>query len=277
MAEALKNELAEAEKEIATIKATLRLLGPAGEGSSEAESNSLSIFLLKMEGLPEGAKPTLQLQLSSPVEEASVSEVFNPALEEVPENMKATFRGAETGQATLTVSAKDADIPLGSSEPLDLSLLTEFDAMSSKKEYIVEKAVPILAEGQTEGDPVCTASLQILYEPSAAERREQLYDKLAVATKKKSAVVEKLRQASHDNRQMATRPAGPPSPAVKPGFLNKAKKEPEPSKLQVWMDRFNRYLGPESIVRKAKNYFIFFGTMAFFHFQGHALALPPPV
>jgi len=233
-------------------------------------------YHVQMEGLPESAKPTLSLQLSSPVEEAALTDIFDPNVAEVPESMKASFRGAETGQATLTISAKDADIPLGSSEPLDLSLLTEFDAMDSKKEYTAESSVPIRAEGQSEGDPVCTATIRVTFEPSAADRRAQLYDKLGVATKKKGAVVDKLRQASHANRQVATR-AAPPSPAVKAGFLNKAKQEPGPSRLQIWTERFNRYLGPESFLRKVKNYFIFVGVVGFFHFKGHVLALPPPV
>lgn len=45
MVDAVKNELAEIEKEISAIKATVRLLGP---GDGEGEPNKLSIALLKV-------------------------------------------------------------------------------------------------------------------------------------------------------------------------------------------------------------------------------------
>lgn len=233
-------------------------------------------FFFQTEGLPEGAKPNLQFQLSSPVEEASLSEILDESLDEIPDTMKATFRGAETGQATLTITAKDADIPLGSSEPIDLSLVTTFDAMTPKKEYKGDTSVAIRAEGQSDGEPVCTLFLRIFFEPSSSQKREQLYEKLGEATKRKASVLEVLRDVA--SRQMTTRgqPTSPSKPAVKAGFLNKTKKE-EPSKLQVVLDKVTAFFGPDSMARKLKNYFIFFGTMAFFHFQGHLLALPPPV
>lgn len=278
--QSVKNELAELEKEIASIKATVRLLGSSdGVGADRTDSNSLSVVLLKVEGLPEGAKPSLKLELSSPVEEATITEIFDPLVQDVPETMKATFRGVETGLATLTVTAKDVDIPLGSSSPLDLSLLTNFDAMTSKKEYESESTLDIRAESKSEGESVCNVTIRITYEPSSAEKREQLYDKLSDATKKKSTMVEKLRQAAHANRQMTTR-APSSSPAVKAGFLNKTSRKEEneqPGLFQIWSDRFQRYFGPQSFLRKAKNYFIFAGIVGFFHFKGHVLALPPPV
>jgi hypothetical protein len=68
-------------------------------------------------------------------------------------------------------------------------------------------------------------------------------------------------------------------PSLKPGFLNKKKKET--TRMQKL---YERTLGPASMLRKGwgavcfgKNYFIFFGAISFFHFKGQMLALPPPV
>jgi hypothetical protein len=68
-------------------------------------------------------------------------------------------------------------------------------------------------------------------------------------------------------------------PSVKPGFLNKKKKEP--TKME---NIYQRTFGPNSMLRRglgllffAKDYVIFIGAVSFFHFKGQILALPAPV
>lgn len=248
--------------------------------------------MIQIEGLPESSRlPKLSLQLSSPVEEASLTELFDPSLEDPPASMKASFRGIETNQATLTLEVLDAAAAaggvdsnrLGSAEPLDLASTLQCDAMSSKKEYQLEPTIPVYGEEGKE-KAVCHVTLRLIFVPSAAEKREKLYELLTVATKKKATVVDKLRkvsmQASNNSSGTQTTPK---SPAVKAGFLNNNSNKPKMEEQQQnqWKVWYNTYLGPASFVRRnfsvLKNYIIFFGAVGFFHFQGHVLALPPPV
>ena len=134
--------------------------------------------------------------------------------------------------------------------------------------------------------PICTITLQISYKPSPKDQREQLYDLLNKTSQRKAAALENLRKIS----MTMTRAAGGDSPSkgsssaiakpsVKPGFLNKKKKEP--SRLE---ELYERTFGPNSILRKSlalalisRNYIIFFGAVTFMHFKGQVLSLPPPV
>lgn len=255
-----------------------------------------------MEGLPEGAKPSFSLQLSSPVEEQLLENVYDPI---APTENVAVFSGVETSVATLTVSAKDADIDLGVSSLYEVAPLCPVDAMSSEPEYVTELAVAIVAE-KTEGDedkeeevfedtkedltegpsehvelvqPICTVTFRVTYKPSSKDLREVLYDLLNKASQKKAKAIAQLRQSA-----VAASRAAPSemnvakkSPAVKAGFLNKKKKEP--SKIKAWYDK---NLGPNSMLRSSiipisKNYIIFFGTIALCHWKGHELAIPAPV
>jgi hypothetical protein len=221
------------------------------------------------------------LQLSSPVEEATLDTLFDPL---APTENLALFTGVEVSQAMLTISAKDADIELGASASLDVAPLCSVDAMSPQAQYVTELAVAIVVAEESKSDeekteifqPTCTITLRVTYKPSAKDHREELYDLLNKASQKKVKAIDKLRQCA-----TAVSRAAPPStnvtkPAVKPGFLNKKRKEK--SKWKLWYDRT---LGPQSFARQvipiAKNYFIFFGAMAFFHFKGQELALPAPV
>lgn len=275
-AEAAKAELVECEKEINSIKASVRLLGSAASGNETESPNLLSVVALKIEGLTETVKPKLSLQLSSPIEEITLTELFDPSAEEPSESMKASFRGVQTNQATLVLEVIDADSTrLGSADPLDVAPTVKFDAMSSKKEY--ESEVTLAVHGETKELQVCTVTLRLVFVPSAAEKRERLYELLTAATKKKASVVERLRRASMSAAASSTQMTSKPnSPSVRAGFLNKPKQAE--NQWKVWYDT---YLGPESFVRRnfpvLKNYIIFFGAVGFFHYQGHVLALPPPV
>ena len=272
-----------------------------------------------MEGLPEGADPSFALQLSSPIEELILDKLFDPL---APTENLAVFSGVEASVATLTVSAKDADIELGVSVAHDVAPLCPIDAMSPKSEYVTELVVSIVAEGdaavaaaaaadsaaaETEEDvfddanedaaeeaeptgdekdketsPVveatCTVTLRITYKPSSKDQREELYDLLNKASQQKAKAIDRLRKSATAAARAApsTEITTSSKPAVKPGFLNKKKREP--SKLKVW---YERTLGPQSFLRRAypvaKNYVIFFGAVALFHYQGQEVAIPPPV
>jgi hypothetical protein len=308
-----------------------------------------------VEGLPEGAKPILSLQLSSPVEEATLSEIYDPLnADPAPEGSIATFEGVETTMATLVATAKDADIPLGSSAPHELAPLCLFDAMEVKEQYVSEVAVAIVAEGmdtataevaeiveasEEEGKPdtpseekvadaevvseaneeeakkpateeppaaesetklepqeaaavpllpICTITLRVTYKPSPKDQREELYELLNKASQRKAAALENLRKISTAmarSGESASPSKGGSStamtkPTVKSGFLNKKKKEKEPTKIEKI---YARTIGPNSMLMKvygktiaAKNFLIFFGAVGFFHFKGQLLALPPP-
>jgi hypothetical protein len=279
------------------------------------------------------------LQLSSPIEEGTLNTVYDPLNDLQPQGSIVTFRGVEPTVATLTVSAKDADIPLGSSSPHEVAPLCALDPMDIKDKYVTELPMAIVAEdsaaipavtvsdtaaaaedsssdaaaaasgkeGSTKEDdqvqaeeaaavqPICTVTLRITYKPSSKDQREELYELLNTSSHRKVAALDNLRkismQAAAANRSSAA--GGPESPStssemtvanssIKPGFLNKQKEEVvTESKWTTW---YNRTLGPNSLIRNgamlafaAKDFFIFFGAVAFFHFKGQLLAIPSPV
>jgi hypothetical protein len=237
--------------------------------------------------LPDAAVPRLNLQLSSPIEEIVLKEIHDPTAE--VKAAVATFAGVEMGQATLTVTASDATIPLGSSISYDLAELIQMNVMEPVSEYVNELAVAILPDGTPDAAPeelvtttVCTVSLKLTYSPSPKDQREELYEILNKATQRKAKALEKLKQmaAAAARSQGASSGAADSNkkPAMQSGFLNKPVKSKQTHFLVQW---YNKHLGPTSIMRTvlpiAKNYIIFFGAVGFFHFKGQMLALPPPV
>mmetsp|Transcript_20164 Transcript_20164/g.33433 ORF Transcript_20164/g.33433 Transcript_20164/m.33433 type:complete len:288 (-) Transcript_20164:209-1072(-) len=272
--EARKN-VTECDKEMQMLKRKIRELGTDTGG----DPNSLELVVLKVEGLPEEAKPTFSLQLSSPIEEQPISKLFDP-LEPTAEGSVAMFQGVETSNATLTVSAKDADIPLGSSETMDVAPLCKI-ADVSQPQCVTETQVSILAEGEGDKEAaviICTATVKVTYKASAKDQREELYELLNKASQKKAQHMVELQQAARLAHRSSV--ATQPGPAVQRGFLNKAAaKKKEPNKWLQWMQR---NVGPNSrlvssILPAVKNYVIFFGVAAVFHFKGQALSLPPPL
>jgi hypothetical protein len=241
--------------------------------------------------LPEDAVPRLNLQLSSPIEEIVLKEIHDATAETPP--VVATFAGVEMGQATLTVTASDATIPLGSSISYDLAELIQMDVMEPVSEYVNELVVAILpgTAGTNEAAPdelvtttVCTVSLKLTYAPSPKDQREELYEILNKATQRKAKALEKLKQmaaaAARSQGASASSASDGTStnkkPAMQSGFLNK------PKKVVHWsVQWYNKHLGPTSMLQTvlpiAKNYIIFFAAVGFFHFKGQMLALPPPV
>jgi len=301
--EEARDEIKKCEEEIQSIKGALR--GISSNNSSEA--NSLEIEFTKVEGLPDTAKPTLKLQLSSPVEERDVPLGGG----------KATFEGVETSIATLVVDAKDADIPLGTgANPVEIEPLCILDdPIQPKDEYVKEVAVAIVAAGaaasertadakesETEGDAenetkaepvVCTVTMKVTYKPSGKDQRDGLYDLLNKTSQKKAAALSELRKRSIEKAKAGASAAGSTAvtkskPSVKPGFLKKggnAANETD-SKGLVSMAKkwYKRVTGPDSIVMKTafwalvtKDFLIFFGAVGLMHYKGNLLSLPPPV
>lgn len=202
-----------------------------------------------------------------------MTQAYDPLADEKTNGMILVFQKVELNQATLTVTASDADIPLGSSDACDLGqFFDDMNAMDAKEEYVHDSAVKILTD---EKEQMCVVHLRLTYHPSQKDRREALYEELNKASQKKASAVQALRQSALE----ASRSAVTKSPTVKPGFLNKgsAKKE----EVSKWQELYNRYLGPQSLLRQvvpvAKNYVIFVVAIGWMHFQGQTLALPPPV
>lgn len=262
----------------------------------------------------------MSLQLSSPIEEGILSTVYDPQqqTDQAPEGSKVVFRGVETTVATLTVSAKDADIPLGTSSPHDVAPICSLDPMNMKDTYVTELPVAIVGEASAveaikdaeankkDGavvkveavaevaavvQPICTVTLRLTFTPSPKDQREELYELLNKASRRKATALENLRkismQAAKDQRSSASPDSGGSMTvggsgggAVKAGFLNsKGKKEGS-----QWQKLYAKTIGPDSIFRRGamimfsvKDYLIFFGAIGFMHFQGQMLALPPPV
>lgn len=235
-AEEAKTELTACEKEISRIRASLRALtsiSHGGEATSDSENdgpvsspsgdlNALEVAWMKTEGLPSELSPELKLQLSSPVEEITLTKLYDPLDDADNVSAVAVFRGVETGQATLLVTAYDKteNIVLGTSTLYDVAQLTKFDALHTKQHYETELKVEIQTEQptmeskpeedngsneptETETSPpvsdkslVCSIMLKVTYTPSNKDRREELYELLNKATQRKAAAVEKLRRAA---------------------------------------------------------------------------------
>lgn len=143
--DAARVQVMETENEIQKIKVALRSVASAagGDGSSPSSTNFFNVSALKVVGLPDAAKPTFKIQMSSPVEELEIAKIFDP-LDADAEGTFAKFEGVDPAVSTLTVSAFDVDIPLGSSDgAADVAAMCEFDPLSPSKK-VTQLDVPIL-------------------------------------------------------------------------------------------------------------------------------------
>lgn len=248
----------------------------------------------QIDGLPETASPIISLQLSSPIEEISLTQLFDP-LDPTAEGSVACFKGVEIAQAILSVVASDADIPLGTSESLDVAALCLFDPMDVKDKYVQEIPVAIIADESNNNtttdnssvekaaviQPVCTITFRVTYKPSTKDQVEELNVLLGKAASKRKA-------AMNDVRQLATAAAQAKAPGtssggagtvIKSGFLNqKIPEKKEESKLMQFYTKGVRQLKTAAtFFMMMKNYAFFFGAVGALHFYGQELALPPPV
>ena len=192
------------------------------------------------------------------------------------ESMLASFRGVETNNATLSVSLEDAEIPLGTTQTIDLGPYCSLEGLTDDPEGLSEgivSSLEVAMQTEDESEVICTVHLRLTYIPSVKDKRDALYDQLNQVTQKKAAATQELRKAVLEASRSGAMASSRGSPAVKPGFLNKEPKEK--SKLQ---QIYEKYIKPIIFIAPvAKNYVIFFGGIAWMHFQGQNLALPPPV
>lgn len=287
-----RDEVKKCEQEIQSIKAALRGIGSV----NSSEQNSLDIEFTKVEGLPEAAKPTLKLQLSSPIEERELA----------LEGEKATFEGVETSLAMLTVDAKDADISLGASKnPIEVApFCTLDDPKDPKDEYVTEILVEIVvaaaetdandnADAASESSVVCTATLRVTYKPSPKDQREELCELLNKTSQTKATALGVLRKLTIERAKAGAsdnKPGTMTKPSVRPGFLNNKSgggAKEQDTNTGFWSvanQWYQRVTSPDSIVMKTafmavvtKDFWIFFGSVGLMHFRGSVLSLPAPV
>jgi len=296
----------ECEQEIQTIKASLRKLSTA---EADDSTNFLEIYLVKTEGIDSNSSFKVKLQMSSPVEDATLTEIHDPSRSESSDGAKAIFQGVAADVSTLSVSLSVDEKDIGASAPHDLAPLCVVKAMDRDGEY--ESVLPIaivttssagrgniggqdpkvsselenLTEAKEVVQPSCTLTFRLVYKPSLSDRKDELYHLLNKESERKAAALENLRKISLSITRAEAEGTVPKAlsstvtkPSVKPGFLNK--KKAETSKVR---SLYEKTMGPNSLLRKSlgllfltKDYLIFFGAVSFFHFGGQFLALPAP-
>eukprot|EP00549_Striatella_unipunctata_P019467 CAMPEP_0118707196 /NCGR_PEP_ID=MMETSP0800-20121206/21039_1 /TAXON_ID=210618 ORGANISM="Striatella unipunctata, Strain CCMP2910" /NCGR_SAMPLE_ID=MMETSP0800 /ASSEMBLY_ACC=CAM_ASM_000638 /LENGTH=372 /DNA_ID=CAMNT_0006609935 /DNA_START=221 /DNA_END=1339 /DNA_ORIENTATION=- len=164
------------------------------------------------------------------------------------------------------------------------SATPDADATTSKETAIKKEETNEETTTTTTTTPICSVTFNVEFKPSSKDIREALHDMLNKVSKRKAAAIDNLRKSAAAVSRAAPPPAGgstdviPSQRAVKPGFLNAKSKKVQEDALTKF---YNRFLGPTSLLRTVvpvvKNYIIFFGAVAFFHFRGQFMALPPPV
>ena len=117
-------EVMEGEGGMQKIKAALRSVA----ADRDETLNCPRLLATKVTGLPESTMPRFKLQLSSPIEELELMKIWDP-LNADAEGSTVRFKGVESSVATLTASAYDSDVPLGSGAEHDVALLCKFDPM----------------------------------------------------------------------------------------------------------------------------------------------------
>ena len=102
-------EVIEGEGGMQRIKAALRSVAAGGDETL----NCLRLSATEVTGILESAMPRFKLQLSSPIEELELTKIWDP-LKADAKGSTVRFEGVESSVATLTVSAYNVDVPLGS-------------------------------------------------------------------------------------------------------------------------------------------------------------------
>jgi hypothetical protein len=204
-----RKNVQECEMEMQMLKSKIRDLGTDG-----GDPNSLELAVLKVSNTPNRmligrmqqawyvflhsrSRGFQKEQLSSPIEEAAITKIFDP-LDPTAEGSFAKFNGVETSNAILAISAKDADVPLGASASIDIASLCSISD-PTQSVYLTEKSVAIYAEGGGDVEltvAVCTVTFNVTYKPSAKDQREELYELLNKASEKKSKYVAEMQQAA---------------------------------------------------------------------------------
>lgn len=194
------------------------------------------------------------------VESDAKDEEAKSSEDNAPEAVEETFEDntAETVEETLEVAAESSE-----------------ETTTTEEAPAESKAEPSVLV------PTCVVQMRVEFNSSIKDQKDELYDLLNKASKRKALAVDKLRKsAAALNRSKPAEQAAlvkKDGKVVKAGFLNK-----QPVKKDMFLVRwYNKTLGPNSFARNAfpiaKNYILFFGGVALMHFQGQQLALPPPV
>ena len=89
--------------------------------------------------------PRFKLQLSSSIEEMELTKIWDP-LNADAKGLTVRFKGVDSSVGTLTVTAYDADAPLGSVAGHDVALLCKFDPMKPTEKAVVMINVAIVPD-----------------------------------------------------------------------------------------------------------------------------------
>ncbi|KAL7444508.1 hypothetical protein ACHAXM_009367 [Skeletonema potamos] len=152
-------EVMECEKEIQSIKAALKSLTSGGGGSAESSNNSLNVSVHKISALggDSTAPGTFKVHLSSPIEERTITQLFDP-LDPTAEGGIVTFEQLETTNALLTIEAfsnsgeDDVLVKVGTSAAHDLlPLCQDIDVNGEKISSTVEIAIVSESSVETSG------------------------------------------------------------------------------------------------------------------------------
>jgi len=158
--DAARTDVMERESEIQSIKNALKNVSASTFSNDGAV---LRIMALKVSGLPEAAKPLFKVQLSSPIEELSLTKLADPLksvddAEAAKDGSVVKFQDVNSSMATMTVTAMDGAIHLGSSKCYDVASVCEYcplslDVSTSSATKNVAKAtqlvVSIVADDQS--------------------------------------------------------------------------------------------------------------------------------
>ena len=223
-----------------------------------------------------GASPETETE----TETEGDNDVFEASAETEAKSEDASTPAAE--ESTEESEAKEEDVSTPAAE--------ESNEESEAKE---EEAAPATSTSDSEQKdertattplvPTCVVQMRIEYIPSIKDQKDELYDLLNKASKRKAMAVDKLRKSASalSRASSALESSGAivkKEKVVKAGFLNK---KPVVKKEKFLVRWYNKALGRDSFARKvfpiAKNYILFFGGVALMHCQGQQLALPPPV
>ncbi len=139
--EASRLEVMECEKEIQSIKSSLKSITSSGNNSLQ-----VSVHKIAASGEDSAAPGTFKIHLSSPIEERTITKLFDP-LDPAAEGSIVTFEQVETSNALLTVEAfsngaDDDLVKVGTSAAHDLlPLCQDLDADGDKISSTVEIAI----------------------------------------------------------------------------------------------------------------------------------------
>ena len=173
-------EVMECEKEIQSIKSSLKSLTSSGGGSAESSSNSLQVSVHKINtsGEDSTAPSTFKVHLSSPIEERTITKLYDP-INPTAEGGIVTFEQLETSNALLTIEAfssngEDDDLAkVGTSAAHDLlPLCQDIDANGDKISSTVE--IAIVSESSAEessGQPTLESKVSDEWEDAVEEEK----------------------------------------------------------------------------------------------------------